>query len=343
MNAYKEIFNELFKEIIKTIEFKKININFFSTKNKIKIEKNSNYDNTIIKYSSNLIRSKENKNIEILSSEIKNFLTVMESNCKNFVPTLLIKNFKKTLFDIKKINNYTNNYEGYVEYHSLIIPHSFYINNFKTIKHELLHLSTINKNSCGFNNKFKARALNEGYTQLLAERYFNENIGRAYPIEVMLVKSIEQIIGQDQMEKYYFNLDLNSVINDLSKYESKENVLKFIENLNKLLDNDITYINSLTEEQISNFQKIVDDICDFIFSCIESKLEMFLSFNLLLEAEKFLTSFYVPDSIDINKLNSISCNIKFFDDNRKNDIYQCFYSKKSDNEVQSHIEHKKRN
>ena len=51
MNAYKEIFNELFKEIIKTIEFKKININFFSTKNKIKIEKNSNYDNTIIKYS----------------------------------------------------------------------------------------------------------------------------------------------------------------------------------------------------------------------------------------------------------------------------------------------------
>lgn len=72
------------KKILGNIKFKITNIRFLSTKNKIKLSKNSNYNNVIIKYSNSLIYSKENKNIEILSNQIKEFLTVMESECKKF-------------------------------------------------------------------------------------------------------------------------------------------------------------------------------------------------------------------------------------------------------------------
>ena len=72
------------KKILENIKFKITNIRFLSTKNKIKLSKNSNYNNVIIKYSNSLIYSKENKNIKILSNQIKEFLTVMESECKKF-------------------------------------------------------------------------------------------------------------------------------------------------------------------------------------------------------------------------------------------------------------------
>ena len=70
--------------MLKNIKFKIVNIRFLSTRNKIKLDKNSNYSKAIIKYSNSLIYSKENKNIKILSNQIKEFLTVMESECKKF-------------------------------------------------------------------------------------------------------------------------------------------------------------------------------------------------------------------------------------------------------------------
>lgn len=333
-----------FKEMLKNIKFKIVNIRFLSTRNKIKLNRNSNYNNAIIKYSKELVYTKENKNIEMLSQQIKEFLLVMERECKNFNPSLFIKNFKKTLFDISEIDDTKYNFDGWVKYDNSSRKNFFYIDNFKASKHELFHLATLNENNCGFKMDIKAKGLNEGYTQLLAERYFDENVGEVYLVEVIFVKLIEQIIGKDKMEKYYFDLDLVSLINNLCSYETEENTTNFINDLDKFLSLfHLILVKQPTSDQIENIQKIVNNICNFLFSCISNKLKILLSSNLLLEAEKFLTSCVMPASITIKTPNSTFYRIKMFDENKKNDIYQFFNAKKVYNGIQSYIARKKRN
>lgn len=332
-----------FKKILENIKFKITNISFFSTKNKIKLDKNSNYSKAIIKYSNSLIYAKENKNIEILSDQIRKFLVVMENECKNFEPTLLIKNFKKTLFDIHEIDDTKDIIRGNVSSDIKNKTVFFTIDGFKTTKHELFHLSTNDGDKSGFYINNYARALNEGYTQILAERYFAEGIGKTYLFEVMFVKIIEQLVGQDKMEKYYFDLDLVSLINDLSKYESEQNIVNFIENLDNLLGNDLFYIECPTLKQVETFIEIIDKLCDFLLSCIENKVNLLLSSNSVMEAIDFVKKLIVPESAEKRSTDDYVYKINLFDQNRISEIMELLNSKKADSVIESHIEHKKRN
>lgn len=332
-----------FKEILKNIKFKIINIRFFSSKNKIKLDKNSNNNNVVIKYSNSLVYAEENKNIEILSQEIKDFLSVMERDCKNFDPTILIKNFKKTLFDVSQIDDTKDIIRGNVSNDDKYKTIFFTIDGFNTTKHELFHLSTLAKGQCGFNINNYAKGLNEGYTQLLAERYFSEGIGKCYLFEVVLVKIIEQLIGQDNMEKYYFDLDLVSLINDLINYETEENIVNFIKNLDILLENDIFYITCPTLEQVEFFRDIMSNLCIFLLSCIENKVKLLLSANLIIEADDFIKDLVLPDNAEKLSTDNNIYKINMFDQNRISEIKVLLNSKKGDSVVQSIIEHKKRN
>lgn len=131
---------------------------------------------------------------------------------------------------------------------------SFNIYEHETIKtgpyHELFHMASsyYDKQSkimyCGFCQyqlitqflgKSIGISINEGYTQTLAERYFNSNnskqkISFTYELSKNISKLLEKIIGQDKMENLYMNANLTGLIDELSILNEKENSLAFIQN-----------------------------------------------------------------------------------------------------------------
>lgn len=157
----------------------------------------------------------------------------------------------------------------------------------EVIYHELFHMSSsIIQNEVlysGFNQIFISdsqmydigKGLNEGYTQLLTERYFKDyNILHAYTIEVFFAFQLERIIGKEKMENLYFQNDLQGLINELKQYAKEELILKFIADLDDL--NEIIHTPSLisTEKE----KKIINNkfrfISIFLISCYVEKLQL---------------------------------------------------------------------
>lgn len=110
--------------------------------------------------------------------------------------------------------------------------------SFKTAKgHELLHLASScydkenNIYQSGFvthiENVTFGKALNEGYTDLLARRLFNNGTS-FYNEEVKIAKFFELLLNKKEMEKYYFNHDIFSFIKQLNIYISKEEAIKLV-------------------------------------------------------------------------------------------------------------------
>ena len=106
------------------------------------------------------------------------------------------------------------------------------------IYHELFHLSSSSvKNGdvfCGFSQKSIRKivsigsGLNEGYTQLLTERYFEDGLKGSYSCFVFIADKLEKIIGEDKMSNFYFNSNLPGLINELKQYKSEKEIMQFI-------------------------------------------------------------------------------------------------------------------
>ena len=95
--------------------------------------------------------------------------------------------------------------------------------------------------------------LNEGYTQLLTERYFyDQDVLESYQILVPYAKMAEMVVGKDLMEELYFNADLYGLQEEFAKDTAREDFVKFID--------DLDYINlnlkgSNTQEFKEHFQR----------------------------------------------------------------------------------------
>ena len=167
----------------------------------------------------------------------KEELSVMSNNIKN----LKIK--EKSL----KINNITRKEKACAAYfpnnNKIVIDKDTSFTD--SIYHELLHMASTTKNNKCYNVGFCMRIstykfgekLNEGYTDIMANRYFSSPI--SYEIEVMIVLCIEIIIGREQMEKLYLQADLEGLIEMLKKYTSEKEICSFI----SALDNVYKYSN----------------------------------------------------------------------------------------------------
>ena len=72
--------------------------------------------------------------------------------------------------------------------------------------------------------------INEGYTELLAHRYFGDKhkFSKSYEFEVGIVEKLEIIVGQDEMKRLYLNANLMGLIENLKQYANEEDVLNFI-------------------------------------------------------------------------------------------------------------------
>ena len=110
-----------------------------------------------------------------------------------------------------------------------------------SIYHELFHAFTIYKKNIlstvsGFNytniHTDIAWRLNEGYTDLLANRYFDSVV--SYMIEANIARKTELILGEKNMQNLYASNNLYAIIKSLSKFSSEEEAIAFISSVDKL-------------------------------------------------------------------------------------------------------------
>lgn len=137
--------------------------------------------------------------------------------------------------------------------------------NLNVLFHELLHMSTTYIDEerqmvfCGFSelseNFSFGIGLNEGYTELLTSRLTNrkssyiteiqlENPSIAYSVNIQACQLIEQIIGKEKLEKYYFDLNVMGLIDELAKYTDKKSTIAFIKKLDLYTKADSNHINN---------------------------------------------------------------------------------------------------
>lgn len=110
------------------------------------------------------------------------------------------------------------------------------------ISHELMHAASGYKYkkilASGFAQSSSiGDGINEGYTDLISQRYFckeiQETVGYCYHKAVSEIT--EFIIGKQKMLDLYFHSDLKGLIGELSKYQSEEKVKLFILDLDTIL------------------------------------------------------------------------------------------------------------
>lgn len=121
--------------------------------------------------------------------------------------------------------------------------------------HELFHVAstprTANKETVitGFdqkiNDKTIGESLNEGYTNLLTRRYFDENaiFYSSYHFESNVTEIIEKLIGEDKMIKYFSTANLYGLISELTKYASSNEVIQFLIDFGKECKNFYSFSN----------------------------------------------------------------------------------------------------
>lgn len=113
---------------------------------------------------------------------------------------------------------------------------NIYQDNEFNLYHELIHMSSrLNSSFIGFYQSQTqiGKGINEGYTQLLCERYFNEQDEsyKIYGIEKHIASNLEKIVGKEKMEDLYFSANLYGLYKEIEKYASKEDILKFFHSL----------------------------------------------------------------------------------------------------------------
>lgn len=170
------------------------------------------------------------------------FLELNRTSCE-------LNNLRKNIRSLKV--NLLFNYKDF-DFSGLydIVDNIVYINyerlNF-AIYHELFHMasrSSEEDNRTGFlknitSDSIKYLGINEGYTDLLAERYFKEK--GFYDIEKNISFLIEKIAGMKNMEMLYFRNNVDGLVSLLSNYSDEKDVLLFLD--------DFDYIHNHIDEE----------------------------------------------------------------------------------------------
>ena len=215
----------------------------------------------------------ENKNYIIPENDFKsylaNFVKTLQDNFDAEDLSILFNNISS--LELKVLKNdliykiFDSDMAAYYDEskNRIIFRKEKYIEN--SIYHELFHMASIinikENQYCGFSQKIEKNlnsfgvGFNEGYTDLLSNRYFDKTI--MYHIEAEIAKQVENVVGRKIMEKLYLKADLKSLISELSKYSSLEEINDFINNvdmicLNKYINKNKTLMN-LTANKILGF------------------------------------------------------------------------------------------
>lgn len=170
------------------------------------------------------------------------------------------------------------------------------------ISHELMHAASSYKYNdilgSGFHQTHKSGiGINEGYTDLIAKRYFNKGIEQmcGYSYHRNIAEIVETIVGKQKMLNLYFHGNLQGLIKELSKYQSEEKVKQFI------LDLD-TILMTIKKKPLGKEQLILTSsnrVSTFLYNAFSSKIDQNTTHNnlsaYLQESKHFLKLFSVME------------------------------------------------
>lgn len=223
------------------------------------------------------------------SKEILHFIDVVRKNFNEEDLAFMVKNLNKLNVYNLALEDYfrTDGLKAYYNvFNNSIFLHEKNPENY--VFHELFHAASAagedNAFCVGFANYSKSSfgvGINEGYTQLLTNRYFPcDKSYLFYPYLTKVASILEYIIGKDDMQSMYMRGELNLLFNKLSSFSSEQDALNFI----NILDNICSH---LYKKGLNNESKVILN---------QSLYEI----NVLLT--RFVINKYVMES-DTSKLN----------------------------------------
>lgn len=213
-----------------------------------------------------LLRNLKTKDISAVSGPVEPerlYTGIQATNVRSKTVKGIITEFSLELlknYPIESLTNYYNNIHDAKIRKSLLVKllglggtHNGFSNSVKyfnpnTLYHELFHLaSTVYNpetgiNHTGFSQKelkfgkilggqFIGESINEGYTCVLAHRHFGDKSkpeGAQRKFEFHMATEVEKIVGKEIMGPLYLEGNLRGLIDELAKYSSEEEAMKFI-------------------------------------------------------------------------------------------------------------------
>lgn len=180
------------------------------------------------------------------------------------------------------------------------------------IYHELFHLAStrivdnitysgISISSLDYKHNI---GLNEGYTQLLTDRYFPSEVSYtlSYPYEVVMAHQIETIIGEEEMLSLYLTADFKSFVLRLEKYLNLGEIKKLINNIDFIHDN--LYKN----KNVVLLKEKLQEVSQILLKAYQTKLELsetsnkedklknfVINMDLSMEINNEEYDFYIPN------------------------------------------------
>ena len=245
------------------------------------------------KYTSVEIKEIKSKKIEDAVIEFKDF---MLEKFPNHSLTNFYNNINEAKIKFSRLSYFTDGSGYYASKYNTLG-----VSKYSSIYHELFHLASAifdqsRQLACvGFRQHYYiknspdiGRGINEGYTEILAHRYFGDKhkMSKAYLMEVNIVKNLEKIVGQDAMETMYLNADLPGLITELTKYTSEKEILKFISNVDFLAKHayDLLFIKH------SKLEQSVIEVGEFLFKTYVAKLKRLWLLGLI-DKDEFCNKF----------------------------------------------------
>ena len=297
-----------------------------------------------------------NLNIKLDKTEKEIFDFINDKDIEEFAEKLKENVFEDTydnfLFNLSKIkkvdSKFIKAFFRKMDIEAFVYPKDngdIYVNfgsdiNKKSKTHELIHLAVtrydeINKTFyTGFDHHGIGKAMNEGYTCLLDERYFTDDdiVEENFMYEFLKFISylLELFIGQDKMEILYCNSDLKGLIRELEKYIGFARSVELISKLDDLLENrdvvlkkdslgNALFHNSIDLENEKLWYKLLNDIIEILLDIKAMDLKKKLE-------ENSTTREYASNSMHqywLNIRNELNCTIGFLlpEDFYTTDIY----------------------
>ena len=174
------------------------------------------------------------------SETINKFINVMETNFTKEQLQILYRNLKS--LKIQKKKSIKGSVGLYKDKKNIIVL--LKDGSAKTSFHELFHMaSTIYRlGRClgGLalvsDELFLAGAINEGYTDIMANRYFDVDLKDTYYYrELVYAKGIEDVVGKDYMENCYMTANPKQLMNELIKYTTFKEMFEFFGKMDDVL------------------------------------------------------------------------------------------------------------
>ncbi len=264
--------------------------------------------------------------------KIKEFYNVIH----NKLPYVSLDNFNRNLQDLLICEEKPNKTGILGKYNALDNIIYLLENDMEnSIFHELFHMSSSVFDGKIFFSGFSQKSndfsigtgIAEGYTALLTKRYFKQTPD-IYILFSYITTFIEKIIGSQKMIKMYFEADLYSLIEELSKYCNKNMAYELIKNIDILYE--FEYGNksaSYIQKNIDKYQEVVVRIAEILLSCYINRVKFDVKRGLVKEKNmKYLILDFTDDLRLIYKINNVE--LKFMPQELYDDIYNKYFNTK---------------